>query len=62
MPVSTYDGALSRRVTPWFVITGKHPEVAPTDKLLIVHTKDRVIRIEEVWMKDDFDPIMSGVE
>ena len=59
---STYDGALGRCVTPWFVIAGKHPEVAPADELLVVHTKDWVIRVEEIWMKDDLDPIMRSVE
>jgi hypothetical protein len=59
---STYDGALSRRVTPWFIIAGKHPKVAPSDEFLIVHAKNRVVRIEKIWMKDDLDAIMRCIE
>ena len=59
---STYDGALGRCVTPRFIIAGKHPEVAPSDKFLIVHTKNRVVRIEKIWMKDYLDAVMRRIE
>jgi hypothetical protein len=59
---STYDCALSGCVTPWFVIAGKHPEVAPSDKLLIVHAKNRIICIEEIGVKDDLDAIIRCIE
>ena len=59
---STYDGALSRCVTPWFIIAGEHPKVTPSDEFLIVHTKNRVVRIEKIWMKDDLDAIMRCIE
>jgi hypothetical protein len=59
---STYDGALGGCVTPWFVIAGKHTEVAPSDKLLIVHAKHRIICVEEIGVKDDLDAVMRSVE
>jgi len=60
--VSTYDGALSGCVTPRFIIAGKHSEVAPSNKLLIVHAKNRVICVEEIGVEDHFDAIMRCIE
>ena len=53
-----YDDAFSRCVTPWFVIAGGRSEVASTDKLLVVHTKNWVVRVEKVLTKDNLDPIV----
>ena len=53
-----YDDAFSRCVTPWFVIAGEHSEVASTEKLPVVHTKDWVVSVKEVLTKDNLDPIM----
>jgi len=36
--------------------------VAPSDKFLIVHAKNWVVRIEEIWMKDDLDAVMRRIE
>ena len=53
-----YDDAFSRCVTPWFVIAGGRSEVASTDKLLVVHTENWVVRVEKVLTKDNLDPIV----
>jgi hypothetical protein len=53
-----YDDAFSRCVTPWFVIAGGRSEVASTDKLLVIHTKEWVVSVEEVLTKYNLDPIM----
>jgi hypothetical protein len=58
----TYDGALSRCVAPWFIIAGKNAEVTPTDEFLIVHAKNRVVRIEKIWMKNDLDAVICRIE
>lgn len=58
----TYDGALSGCVAPWFVIAGKNAEVTPSDEFLIVHAKNRVVRIEKIWMKNDLDAVIGRVE
>lgn len=59
---STYDGALSGCVTPWFIIAREHPEVAPSDKFLIIHAKHRVVRIEKIRVKDNLDAVVRRVE
>lgn len=58
----TYDGALSRCVAPWFIIAGKNAEVTPSDEFLIVHAKNRVVRIEKIWMKNDLDAVICRIE
>jgi hypothetical protein len=58
----TYDGALSRCVAPWFIIAGKNSEVTPSDEFLVVHAKNRVVRIEKVWMKNDLDAVICRIE
>jgi hypothetical protein len=59
---TTYDGALSGCVTPRFIVAGKHPEVAPSDKFLIVHAKNGVICVQEIRVKDNFDAVICCVE
>ena len=58
----TYDGALSRCVAPWFIIAGKNAEVTPSDEFFIVHAKNRVVRIEKIWMKNDLDAVICRIE
>jgi hypothetical protein len=58
----TYDRAFSRCVAPWFIIAGENAEVTPSDELLIVHAKNRVVRIEKIWMKNDLDAIICRIE
>jgi len=36
--------------------------VTTSDKLLVIQSKDRVVRVEELWVEDDLDPIGSSVE
>ena len=59
---TTYYSALGRRIAPWFVIAGKHPEMAPSNKLFIVHTKYRVICIQKIRVKDNLYAVMRRVE
>jgi hypothetical protein len=58
----TYDGALSGCVAPWLIIAGKNAEVAPSNEFLIVHAKNRVVRIEKIWMKNDLDAVICRIE
>ena len=40
----------------------ENAEVTPSDEFLIVHAKNRVIRIEKIWMKNDLDSVICRIE
>ena len=33
-----------------------------TDKLFIVEAENRVVRVEELWVEDDLDPVRGSVK
>ena len=57
-----HDGALGGGVAPGLVVAGEHAEVAAPHKLLIAQTKQRVVRVQEVRMEDDLDPVLGAVQ
>jgi hypothetical protein len=58
----TYDSALSRCVAPWFIIARENAEVTPSDEFLIVHAKNRIVRIKKIWMKNDLDTVICRIK
>jgi hypothetical protein len=58
----THDRALCWSITPRFVVAGEDAKVAATDKLFVIETKDRVVRVEEIGMEYNLDAIVVVVE
>ena len=57
-----HDGALGRGVAPGLVVAGEHAQVAAAHKLLVAQTEQRVVRVQEVGMEYDLDPILRTVQ
>lgn len=58
----SHDGALRGGVAPWFVVGWEHAQVTATHKLLVVQTKERVRRGEELGVEYDLNPKYWWVE
>jgi hypothetical protein len=48
--------------SPSLTVRREDTQVTTSDKLLVIKTQDRVIRVEELWVEDDLDPIGGSVE
>lgn len=46
-----HDSAFGWCVAPGLVVAGEHPQVTPSDKLLVVKSKQRVCRWQELRVK-----------
>lgn len=60
--VMTYDGTLSRGISPWLVITGEYTQMTPSHEFLIIETQDWIARIQEIRMEDNLDAVRGRVE
>ena len=53
----THHCALRRGVAPWLVVRREDTQMAATDELLVVHTKDRVVAVQEIGMEHYLDAV-----
>jgi len=53
--MSTHDGALGGRVTPWLIVRREDAQVTTTDELMVVQGEDRRGRRQELGMVDNLD-------
>ena len=58
----THYGTFSGSVTPRFVVTRENTQMASTNELFIVQTKNRVVGVEEIWVEDNLDTVVLRVK
>ena len=51
-----------RRVSPRLIVAWEDSQVATTYELLVVHTQDWVVAVQEVRVEDDLDAVARVVE
>jgi hypothetical protein len=57
---ATHHSTLCWGIPPWLITAQEHTQMAPPHKLLIAQTQ--LFEIQKVWMENNLDAIIAGVE